>query len=171
MNWEAIGAVGEILGAIAVIGSLLFVGMQIRGNTRATQTAAAHNLTNTFNSVVMSISEDPELSRIWTQQSSDISALSVGDHQRLVLLCIVVLKSFEDVFQHHQMGQMSDDIWDGWQTLILTVCTYPGVRYYWQQRRNFYSRSFQAFLDNPPPIASMTPLSELIDSVTENGET
>ena len=67
MNWEAIGAVGEILGAIAVIGSLIFVGVQIRGNTRATQTAAAHNLTNTFNSVITNISGDPEMSRIWVQ--------------------------------------------------------------------------------------------------------
>ena len=30
MNWEAIGAVGEIIGAIAVIASLLFVGNQLR---------------------------------------------------------------------------------------------------------------------------------------------
>ena len=34
-----------------------------------------------------------------------------------MLLCNMVLKSCEDVFHHHQMGQMSDDIWDGWQTL------------------------------------------------------
>ena len=171
MNWEAIGAVGEILGAIAVIGSLLFVGMQIRGNTRATQAAAAHNLTNTFNGVIRSITKDPEMSRIWVQQSTDISALSANDHQRLMVLCGMVLKSCEDVFQHHQLGQMSDEIWDGWQTLIMTTCSFAGVRHYWQHRRDFYSRSFQAFVDNPPPIATITPISKLVSSATENGET
>ena len=171
MNWEAIGAVGEFLGAIAVIGSLIFVGVQIRGNTRATQTAAAHGLTTNFISLIRSISEDPEMSHIWVQQATDISALSVDDLQRLMLLSSMVLKSCEDSFHHHQMGQMSDDIWDGWQTLILQTCSLPGVRHYWQHRKVFFSRSFQAFLDDPPPIATITPLSEVLDSVTENGDT
>ena len=64
VNWEAIGAVGEILGAIAVIGSLIFVGVQIRSNTRAPQTATTHNLTNIFLTVTAKISEDPEMARI-----------------------------------------------------------------------------------------------------------
>ena len=34
MNWEAIGAVGEILGAIAVIASLFYVAYQVKQNTR-----------------------------------------------------------------------------------------------------------------------------------------
>ncbi len=170
MNWEAIGALGEILGAIAVIGSLIFVGMQIRGNTRASQTAASHNIINSFLSVVKGISDDPEMTRIWTQQTRDISGLSVSDLQRLMLINLMTLKAFEDAFHHHQMGQMSDEMWDGWQTFILTVCSYPGVRHYWEQRKNFYSRSFQAFLDNPPPIDTGSSISDLIDSVTEHGE-
>ena len=68
MNWDAIGALGEILGAMAVIGSLLFVGVQIRSNTRASQIATTHNLTDIFLTVTAKISEDPEMARIWAQQ-------------------------------------------------------------------------------------------------------
>ena len=35
MNWEAIGAVGEVLGAIAVIITLLYLTTQVRQNTRS----------------------------------------------------------------------------------------------------------------------------------------
>ena len=34
MNWEAIGAIGEVLGALAVIGSLVYLALQIRANSR-----------------------------------------------------------------------------------------------------------------------------------------
>ena len=37
MNWEAIGAIGEIVGAIAVLASLIFVGLQIRQSAAQTQ--------------------------------------------------------------------------------------------------------------------------------------
>ena len=41
MNWESISALAELLGAIGVIASLLYVAAQIRQNTRATRAASA----------------------------------------------------------------------------------------------------------------------------------
>ena len=35
MNWDAIGAIAELAGAIGVIASLVYVETQIRHNTRA----------------------------------------------------------------------------------------------------------------------------------------
>ena len=165
MNWEAIGAVGELLGAIAVIGSLLFVGVQIRSNTRSTQVAAAHDLTNTFITVLKTIADDPDLTRIWLQQLQDASTLSVSDVERMMIVNLMTLKAFEDAFHHHRMGQMSDEMWEGWQAFIVTITNYPGMRHYWKYRKNFYSRSFQAFVDNPPPIETMLAASEFIDTV------
>ena len=40
MNWEAIGAVGEIVGAIAVIATLAYLAIQVRQNTNSVQGAA-----------------------------------------------------------------------------------------------------------------------------------
>jgi hypothetical protein len=35
MNWDAVGAVGEIIGATAVLLSVLYLGFQIRQNTKS----------------------------------------------------------------------------------------------------------------------------------------
>ena len=35
MNWEAIGAIGEIIGAISVLATLIFLSSQLRQNTIA----------------------------------------------------------------------------------------------------------------------------------------
>ena len=40
MNWEAIGAIGEILGAAGVIVSVTYLAIQIRQNTRGIEVAA-----------------------------------------------------------------------------------------------------------------------------------
>ncbi len=39
MNWEAIGAVGETVGALAVLVTLVYLAMQIRQNTKSVQAA------------------------------------------------------------------------------------------------------------------------------------
>ena len=41
MNWEAIGAIGEVVGASAVFISLLYLALQIRNSRRSDQIVAA----------------------------------------------------------------------------------------------------------------------------------
>ena len=44
MNWEAIGAIAETLGAIGVIASLVYLAGQIRQNTRSIRGATYQDL-------------------------------------------------------------------------------------------------------------------------------
>ncbi len=37
MNWDAIGAIAELLGAVGVIASLVYLATQIRGSREATK--------------------------------------------------------------------------------------------------------------------------------------
>jgi len=40
MNWEAIGAIGEIAGAIGVVVTLAYLSVQLRQNTKASRLSA-----------------------------------------------------------------------------------------------------------------------------------
>ena len=44
MNWDAIGAVGEVLGALAVVLTLAYLAIQIRQNTAIAKMAAMQNI-------------------------------------------------------------------------------------------------------------------------------
>ncbi len=44
MNWDAIGAIAELLGAIGVIASLVYLATQIRQNTRSVRSATYQGL-------------------------------------------------------------------------------------------------------------------------------
>ena len=45
MNWDAIGAVGEIVGAVAVIATLIYLAIQIKDSARAARSAAVTDAT------------------------------------------------------------------------------------------------------------------------------
>ncbi len=51
MNWEAIGAIGEILSAITVIASIFYLSIQIRQNTRGQSIAIFESAMSGFNEV------------------------------------------------------------------------------------------------------------------------
>ena len=45
MNWEAISAIGEIVGAAAVVLSLLYLSIQVRQSTRVARASTRHEIT------------------------------------------------------------------------------------------------------------------------------
>ena len=64
MDWEAIGAVGEILGAIAVLVTLFYLASQIRQNTLTSRAAMHHQVATEFNrlhEMILSHSHVPDV--------------------------------------------------------------------------------------------------------------
>jgi hypothetical protein len=64
VNWEAISAIGQIVGALAVVISLIYLAREIRSNARATRRAAMRSLLEAFNRLTQQLSShsDP---RVW----------------------------------------------------------------------------------------------------------
>ena len=50
MNWDAIGAIAELLGAVGVIATLAYLAQQIRQNTSTVRSSAAASLAQTNDS-------------------------------------------------------------------------------------------------------------------------
>ena len=48
MNWEAIGASGELIGAMAVVVSVLYLAYQVRAQVRESRLAAMHEVSDAF---------------------------------------------------------------------------------------------------------------------------
>ena len=59
MNWEAIGATGEVVGAVAVFATLVYLAIQIRQNTASLKASSHHAITDSFNAINVKIVEDP----------------------------------------------------------------------------------------------------------------
>ena len=63
MNWEAIGAIGEVLGAAAVVATLGYLAVQIRQNSRAVKNSAAQSMLSEANASLRVASSDPSTAR------------------------------------------------------------------------------------------------------------
>jgi hypothetical protein len=61
MNWEAIGAVGEVAGAIGVIATLLYLTIQIRASSQATEAQASANLSVEMERLLVALSQNDAL--------------------------------------------------------------------------------------------------------------
>ena len=67
MNWEAVGAIGEILGAAGVIVTLGYLAAQIRANTRQSRAAMTQSIVDGVNGVHNAVMVNPQLADVYVR--------------------------------------------------------------------------------------------------------
>ncbi len=82
MNWDAIGAVGEAIGAVGVIASLLYLAAQVRAGRRASAVESKLESTRLLNDFVDSLIKSPELNALFLRGLTEIDSLSEEEYLR-----------------------------------------------------------------------------------------
>ena len=82
MNWEALGAIGEIVGAVAVVLTLGYLAVQIRQNTRAVRSSVFSELQSEVRQNSFALANDEDLARIWRQANEEFDSLTADERTR-----------------------------------------------------------------------------------------
>ena len=83
MNWDAIGAVAELAGAIGVILSLVYLAGQIRNQNKESQLTAINEMTSQWNAFMGDMATNNDLARIWAKGLMDFDSLESTEQVQL----------------------------------------------------------------------------------------
>ena len=109
MNWDAIGAVGEVGGAITVVLTLFYLARQIRDNSTQLQLGAVTDIASLLNDAWSPIYNNERNMQIWVDGLSDPESLSSVDYEIFVLFVLRLMKPFEVMVDHHIQGTLSKE--------------------------------------------------------------
>ena len=82
MNWEAIGAVGEVAGALLVGVTLLYLAFQVRQNARSNRAALSWSMNEALADLNGRLSSDAELTDIWLRGCDGLDNLTPIERER-----------------------------------------------------------------------------------------
>lgn len=86
MNWDAAGAIGEVIGAAAVVISVVYLALQVRTQTEESRLAATRDLSAQQLDFLRSITEGKELATIYLQGVRDYEGLRDEERLRVSLM-------------------------------------------------------------------------------------
>ena len=147
MNWDAVGAIAELIAAIGVIASLVYVGFQIRQNTLSVTASAHRAINDKFISVNEFIAKDAETLRAFLVGRERIEDLDEVGKARFFTIMMNVFQHFEDAFFQHRKGLLEDQYWERIERMIGLYVTEPGVQAYWSFFRDWSTDDFREYLD------------------------
>lgn len=150
MNWQAAGAIGDIVGAVAVVISLVYLAIQVRQNTRAIAAQAARDALAAVREFNQHLMVNPPLARIFRIGQEDPSALTESELEQFVHIVFTFLKTAEAVHAQSMKGTLDADTWRAWERVFMTWARSPGFAAYWSIRKDLFTPAFQALCDAWP---------------------
>jgi hypothetical protein len=76
MSWDAVGAIAELVGAVAVVITLAFLTVQLRQNTLSTRAAITQSVMSAAAEYLERVASDADLSQVWMRGLSDLAGLA-----------------------------------------------------------------------------------------------
>lgn len=155
MQIEVLGAWGEFLGGIAgvvaavgVVGSLIFVGIQIRQQNNEARLAAAHGVSKEFRNLSEFILGDPNLVEIFLAVLRDgFDGLDDIGGMRAQLLLQSIVRFWEDTFASHEAGRLDPTLLHSIERALAATISSRGFRQYWESRSDWYTDAFIAYVE------------------------
>lgn len=158
MNWDAIGAVGEIIGAVAVVISIAYLAAQIRANTRATRASASFDATHSWaltNELVHQMSDElvAAFQRSYDPEASP-DAFSEVERIRMSIHIRALFQKLEGQYYLYTLGFLEPDVWrkrSAWASGFIRL---PMWQDWWQTEieEHIYADAFVEAIESTQPI-------------------
>lgn len=161
MNWEAIGAVGEVLGALGVIATLGYLAVQVRQNTR-TSRASALSLALRDISELTNHNERYVASLFRAEQGA---ALASEEAVHMVERHVSIMRTYENFWLQWKLGSLTEEQFDRYADTLRWTLSVRTARKLWRTVQSCFDPGFVAYVE-AEALAEGAPTSSLLTAFT-----
>lgn len=147
MNWDAIGAIGEILGAFGVIVTLIYLARKIRESNQAARQAAMQEVLDRNSELLSQISTYSDNAQLFVKGCANDSNLTEFEliQYRSYLWQLNIL--WERTYFLNQSGNLDSWIWEDLRIARLNVMSSAGFKSYFNARKDSMNAQWRKYLE------------------------
>ena len=126
MNWEAIGAIGEIVGAVAVIATLIYLAQQIKQQNASAKISMYESVVEGFNNVNASLADDERIARLFNTGLWHPDELTNDQASQFSWIVRRYMNQFLKVYRLRGSGIFPDEDWSDYVSQAAFLANTPG---------------------------------------------
>ncbi len=142
-----LSTISQAVSSAAVVASLIFVGVQIRQNTKSARAASHHAVSEALNRINLLWAENSEVTRIWLLGMGDRGALTPEDRWRFDSMVRAYLHVCETMYTQAGLGAGDRSIVLAEEDGIKAVFSSAGAREWWAENPFGFSPKFRAYVE------------------------
>jgi hypothetical protein len=139
--------IAEVTGAVAIVASLIFVGLEVRENTQVTRLTMDRTIDQQSIALNLTVAQSADFADVLVRGELDRSSLSPADRARFDNYCLSRFGSYENIVGDFDAGFIADKEFQLWAEHFEFRFDRPGYRQFWIAHREVYFESFQQWGD------------------------
>ena len=149
MTLSDLGDLGDFLGGIGVIVTLVYLAIQIRRNTYAVRSASLDSAYAAHMEFQRTVWSDSELNKLWFDGLLGKRELSDTERERFLFMVISCARLWEGAYFKVNEGSLESKAWIGLNEELAGVFAFPGVQPYWTDVvRGMCAKEFVEFVES-----------------------
>ena len=145
---ESLANLGEIVGAIAVVVSLVYLAVQVRQNTQAQRTENFSRALDRVAAMQASLSQDSDAAVVFAKGVEEPSELSPIERIQFTWAMYELFGAFEFMFLASDTDAIPEEVWQRWSSAVAWWLTFPGVQTWWKVRPIPFTDSFTTYVES-----------------------
>lgn len=154
VSLEQASALAQIISALAVIASLIFVGMQVRQNTKAVRAASSQAHSTMYHSLTDDLVSNADFASVWRNALEDLNAVNEDELVRFFSFASASFRFFESSRVQWLRGQLDDEHWHTIEQHAMALAAKPGIQAFWQLRGHWHCNAFRDWFEALPTSES-----------------
>jgi len=138
----------EIIGAAAIVVSLIYVGIQVDDSTRAVRSAAANDTASALSAWYAQLGTNAQASTVFLNAMTNPDSLSREELFQFVVQMHGLMMEYQAAYYLSQEGTLDEELQESITATLLGVRDMPGFAIYWQQRRGLFKPTYRDYVEN-----------------------
>ena len=147
LKLSELASIAEIIGAFAVVISLMYIGVQVNDSAGAVRSASANDANVALQNWYLQIGSDQQTSELFYEALTSEEALSNQEEFQFLMMFHGVFLAFQNSYLLAQEGTIDVELLESLTSAILGVKELPGMRRYWRQRKSYLHSGFADYVD------------------------
>ena len=147
MSLEQVAYAAQIIAAVAVVASLLYVAKQLGQNLAFMRVAASAERVQRDFDLAQTLIESREVADLWVRGESEFNALDAADKVWLMFFERRAIVHWHNMFELHHERLLPESDWRELKWLIRHLGQRQAVQETWQYFRGAFQEPFQHFMD------------------------
>ena len=156
--------IAEVVGAVAIIVSLLYVSVQVKDSTRAIKSTATNDAATAMQSWYLTVGSNAQTANVFYTGMTNPDALSPEEMFQFVMITHAAFLGFQNSFLLAEQGTLDPEILKSITNTILATKDLPGYKIYWQQRGHLFNETFRKFVERMNAMQSDKSSSDVYKS-------
>ncbi len=142
-----LASIAEIIGAFAVVISLIYVGVQVNDSVSAVRSASVNDAAVAVQNWYLQIGSDAQTSKIFYDGLTSKEPLQTYDEYQFLMIFHGAFLGFQNSYLIAAEGNIDVELLDALTGAIVLVKDLPGTKRYWRQRKSTFHLAFVSYVD------------------------